>query len=61
MITKFHVLDENGDLVTVTSTQEEAFECIQQLSVAFPEKQYTIEEQTHSSVTPGFGRDPDLH
>ena len=61
MLKVYHVVDSNGNTVTTVYSYEEAYECIQQLFVVNPQEQFTIEEIEHSTVKPGFGRDPDLH
>jgi hypothetical protein len=61
MLKVYHIVDSNSDVVTTVYSYEEAYQCIQQLFVVNPQEHYTIEEAEHSTVKPGFGRDPDLH
>ena len=61
MNTRYRIVDANTECVICTcSTEQEAYETHAQLQLDKYDNIY-VEAYTVSSVSTGFGRDPDLH
>lgn len=63
MYSHWHIIDSQSKEVIVAKIPDiyQANETLQILKGQNPHIQYEIVETTHSTVKPGFGRDPDLH
>ena len=63
MYTHWHIIDARTKEVVVGKLLDlsQANETLQILQLQNPHAQYEITQTEHSTVKPGFGRDPDLH
>jgi len=63
MYTHWHIIDARTREVVVDKLLDvsQANETLQMLQLQNPHAEYEIIETQHSTVKPGFGRDPDLH
>lgn len=61
MITKYQVIDNEGNEIEVLNSEEEAYFVIQTLLERNPHSKFEVKTFQVSSVKRGFGRDPDLH
>jgi len=63
MYTHWHIIDARTKDVVVEKLPDlvQATEALQILKLQNPNTEYEIVETQHSTVKPGFGRDPDLH
>jgi len=63
MYTHWHIIDARTKEVVVEKLLDlvQANETLQILQIQNPDTEYEIVETQHSTVKPGFGRDPDLH
>ena len=63
MYTHWHIIDARTKDVVVEKLPDlvQASEALQILKLQNPNTEYEIVETQHSTVKPGFGRDPDLH
>ena len=63
MYTHWHIINSQTKEVVVEKLLDinQANETLQILKEQNPHEEYEIIETQHSTVKPGFGRDPDLH
>lgn len=63
MYSHWHIVDARTKEVVVEKLLDiyQANETLQILKSQNPNTEYEIVETKHSTVKPGFGRDPDLH
>ena len=63
MYTHWHIIDARTKEVVVEKLPDlhQANESLHILKSQNPHAEYEIVETQHSTVNPGFGRDPDLH
>lgn len=63
MYSHWHIVDARTKEVVVEKLLDiyQANETLQILKSQNPNTEYEIVETQHSTVKPGFGRDPDLH
>ena len=63
MYTHWHIIDARTKEVVVEKLLDlsQANETLQILQQQNPHVEYAITQTEHSTVKPGFGRDPDLH
>ena len=61
MITRYQVIDSQGNVIDTLNSQEEVDFYIQNMREQNPHEVFTVEPVQVSQVKLGFGRDPDLH
>jgi len=63
MYTHWHIINTRTKEVVVEKLLDlsQANETLQILQLQNPHVEYEITQTEHSTVKPGFGRDPDLH
>ena len=63
MVTYYRIYDETDDEILADKLNDlrQAYEVLELLRLQYPNNELTIEDYQHTSVKPGFGRDPDLH
>ena len=61
MITRYEIVDSQGNVKDTFNSQEEVDYYIQQMRQQYPHEQFTVRSTQVSLIRPGLGRDPDLH
>ena len=60
MITRYQVIDSQGNVKDTLNSQEEVDYYVQNMREQYPYEEITVKEIKVSSIRPGLGRDPDL-
>tara|TARA_B100000886_G_C20395158_1_gene480010 strand:- start:6 stop:191 length:186 start_codon:yes stop_codon:yes gene_type:complete len=61
MITRYEIVDSQGNVKDTLNSQEEVDYYIQQMREQDPYEKLTVRTIKVSLIRPGLGRDPDLH